>query len=69
MSNEPKIVRFIAGLKLIGPKVIKVEWQHSSGMAMFHTRPLSEEERLGLVELGWSAGEHRAGIDDAGPWQ
>lgn len=69
MSSEPKIARLIAGLKLIAPKVVKVEWQHSSGMAMFHTRPLTDAEQLALVELGWSAGEHRAGIDDGGPWQ
>ncbi len=64
-----KIEKMLAGLKLIAPKVVKAEWGHSSGLAMFHTLPLTDEEQKQLEVLGWSAGEHRAGIDDAGPWQ
>ncbi len=64
-----KLEKLIAGLQIIGPKVRAADFSNSSGMAIFKTEPLTDEEQIKMQNLGWSSGANRSGIDDAGPWQ
>ncbi len=65
-----KIEQFRAGLTLLATRIQKVEFTHSSGLAMFYlSPPLSDPEQLELEQLGWSAGANRAGFGDGGAWQ
>ncbi len=70
--TEPKtkIDKFRCGLDLLCGHIQKVEFAHSSGLAMFHLAPpLTEDEQRQLEKLGWSAGANRAGFGDGGAWQ